>query len=487
MARSLCRREENLKNANSFLDELEEEKEEVERIEITSNSDPVRRISSILMLTKPEFNFQEIIGQNIPYTVLAYYLAGKWDAKRTNQILEKDEEKAFLRMIGICNLEGPSLISRLMGEDSRLESLRLFLHCWRNRPDLSGPKLEKEPVSMQYTNPQFLPSVAAQKLIEVFPSLKEQAHRINNPNDLRDLIFHAYMSPRIGDQTLGDNDKSIQTEVKETLTKFFSDYSYFFEFQNALVRDRQRREDFWYDIADYSRLNFLTKNKRKLRGLGSEVLEKAFNPDIKRYERIACLAELVDNPRDMGRLFSRRYTLGEFIELSDPSREHPDLAKMWRDVVKSYFTSQGYKFDGRYFYRDAKPEDAQGIEKFRPKTIHVFGRHIDKYLGLAPKLDPEILMFGQEVIPRGILKELADKMEIVVPVPNYKRLNYRGYKTLYSEFQLSLNEEQNTIFDSIRRRTEESYGFVEPRDDKHSEKQEELNALTKQRLKSIWR
>ena len=193
----------NMESALDLLDDLVEEDTIEEVVIFEADNDPVRKIARILEMQKPEFNIDELECTDFPIMSLAYYFSKGISKNTVNHALTGDLRN-YLQNILVFDKqdkqEHNSLISRLIPEDSSLNILQKYKN--KITKVVKQENTEAAPPILQYTDIGIFASIAAQKLLESTPLLASQIEKINNPDDLRNMISYFQIISSAKDERL---------------------------------------------------------------------------------------------------------------------------------------------------------------------------------------------------------------------------------------------------------------------------------------------
>jgi hypothetical protein len=477
-----------------LLEEIGEEKQkDEEKVELSLKITAQERIANIFSGSKPDYEFEKVEGHSISDKAIAYYLANGVDVERLNDILAEDEERAFLKIIH-ADPGSKKTSAAIFGKDrDKVANLRDFMQYRIHRSGLTKTFKKTKPAALRYVNDSdFLSLIAAQKLLEVFPGLQNA----NSPQELRDEIFAANISQKIDG---GRSDLS----YRDVIAHIKSEFPGFCELKDLLAEDRRERKGFFgtlfamisqgpkYIWRRFSPIGTFAKRKRRLRYLKDVTLDELFESTTPIHHKAACLAELLDNPKDLRKIFSADKVYAAFNENARKFEAiNPDFVTIWLNAQRHYHESFCHKLDidSAYFVEAQERDLCEGARV----RINEKNTEIPEYAGRTGCLgkflksgDTTIKFSDSETETAYIRIIKPEGFDISISIDQFDSLNYQGYQRACAEFELDLNEQQTRAFAESKQKAEKESGLNYSKSDEYTQKKAELD-LVGNNLESIF-
>ena len=418
-----------------LLDDLAEEETIEEVVTLEADNNPIRKIARILKTQKPDFDFDELERTDLPAMSLACYFAKDIDKDTMNNMITGDQGNIFQNILAFDEQDKNSLISRLIPGDSSLHILKEYQDKTRRAAE-EQREVETAPNILQYTDIGIFASIAAQKLIELVPLLASHIEKINNPDDLKDMISYSQLVLSAKDEGLQrrlaeqaeDKDKNAGELINDGLKLFFAK-----------------------DYPNYiSMLHSIREGKKINKKDAQKALKELFGVNMPKYEQAAYLSELIDEPDIIKDLFSKLIVyIGAKRDLIIHQAFQPDFAALFRDIVTEYYKQKETKQKGkRNKFRDTQKKDyndnaqvrlkkgSEDFEKYKGQLGTIGSCECGKTSKLLVEFEKETERTCFNIIDletRVLMeKDLGEDGDEYIP----EKLNYRGYENLCMELML---------------------------------------------------
>ncbi|MEK6880711.1 MAG: hypothetical protein AABY22_13925, partial [Nanoarchaeota archaeon] len=412
------------------------------------------RVARVLELNSRRNDLNSFIDRNnnnLPDSLLFYYLGN--DNEKIDDFLKGNGKIHLLSFVD----SGESLIDKIFPDNRLLISFRTLFMNMRRMKKMAGRELKDVGVAERYICNNIFSSIAAQKLLEIYPDLKFFADRIRSLADLQKAIVYsksAEKNPEIVERAryLEEVTGKFPAVTIDNLKALFKEYAEFFKFSSQLGAARISKEE----------------SKRFLDSLFYR---------RKSYECVACLTELVDNPQKLASAFDKTAIFAEFESDKLPSGKTIKPGELARRIQEEFYGPEEETYRkvdvkeikvGVEYYVDEKSNTLPGEKIVVQGRCNACPDYIFKFPG---GLD------GQHL---GKLKNhLFIKKEDFVPVS--MNLTEHGYRNFLLDLELEQDEQTYEKFRLARTRAEDDAKF-EPL----LKTGVELN-LIQTRLRSIWK
>ncbi len=419
----------NMKDDLNLLDDLAEEDIIEEVVRLDTDNDPIRKIASILEMQKPDFYIDELERIDFPAMSLAYYFTKSLDKDTVNHMITEDPENIFQNILAFDEQDKQdrnSLISRLIPGDSSVHILKEYQDKTRRVAEQGNT--EAVPHILQYTDIDIFTSIAAQKLLESIPLLASQIEKINNPDDLKDVISYSQLISSAKDKRLQrrlaeqaeDKDKNVKEILEKGLKTFFSEYPHYF-----------------------SMLDSIREGKKINQTSAKKALTELFGSNMRKYEQAVYLSELIDEPSIIRSLFPKLIMYGGLKkDQIAHTLSQPDFAALFNDIITEYNKQKGIKRGEKINqFRNTQKEDYKDNAQVRVKKG---SKHFEKYKGQLGKIGScECNSYSELEVKweKGTkacfnIKDLETAVLMDNDLDDYmpEKLNYLGYENLCMEF-----------------------------------------------------
>ncbi len=420
---------------DDLLEELIEEENQEEVITLEDNKDPITKIAKVIGYQRHNFKFSELNGAGIPSLTVAYYFAKDLDIKVLNNLLAQNPENTLFNIIS-PKKHNNSIIAQIFPNETALYLLKDA--AAKEKVKIQGK--DNVPDILQYTDVNVLSYIAAQKVISMFPLVASQANRINDLDDLRDIISYT---------TLLSNAKN--KKIIKKLEKIATDETY-----NAKELLNIGMQTFFSESypSYFLFLDSIKKNNIIDATLGQKAIEELFGLSSKNYERSVGFSELLENPAIIKKLFKKTEILEDFNgDKKKLEASKPNLSVLLENIVTEYWKDMGFKKGEQYVYREATKEDCYNGLKARVKQgVYFIGEKVGilSYCDLCNRAG----INGRELD----LEEIEVIEQYNFKLPKTDKLKSEAYERLCEEFILDLDEPGVKIFEDLKKSTEISQG-----------------------------